>query len=37
MGHLEASALLRDGPGERAPLVAEELTLEEPRRDGRRN
>src|SRR5439155_17571771 len=35
MGHLEAADLLRDGPGERAPLVTEELTLEEPRRDGR--
>ncbi len=35
MGHLEAPDLLRDGPGERAPLVTEELTLEEPRRNGR--
>src|SRR5438094_2931179 len=35
MGHLEASDLLRDGPGERAPLVAEEFTLEEPRWDSR--
>src|SRR2546427_10433989 len=34
MGHLEASDLLRDGPGERAPLAAEELALQEPRRDG---
>src|SRR3989454_7923637 len=34
MGHLEASDLLRDGPGERAPLVAEELALQETRRDG---
>src|SRR5436190_5436587 len=35
MGHLEASDLLRDGPGEGAALVAEELALEKPRRDGR--
>src|SRR2546427_553387 len=35
MGHLEASDLLRDGPGEGTPLVTEELTLEEPRGDGR--
>src|SRR5438132_886323 len=35
MGHLEASDLLCDGPGEGAALVAEELALEKPRRDGR--
>src|SRR5438034_8727829 len=34
MGHLEAPDLLRDGSGERAPLVAEELALQETRRDG---
>src|SRR5881409_3350867 len=34
MGHLEASDLLGDGPGERAALVAKELALQETRRDG---
>src|SRR5712692_10248665 len=28
LGHLEAPDLLRNGPGEHAPLVAEELALE---------
>src|SRR5207249_2588682 len=34
VGHLEAADLLGDGAGEGAPLVPEELALEEPRRNG---
>src|SRR5438876_2269562 len=34
VGQLETADPLRDGPGESAALVAEELALEQPRRDG---